>query len=205
VSLDRAAKWFISEKNRSSVADPEKAGLRSSPSAPAFTRPVCNFNNLVDFPSAADIGIAKGVLLAIDVIINSLNPSLGNNVPNPAYYIAVAAKTISKGVVLGLEEPRDAGLWCQDMAFNLQGAMMSDSSFIDAVLFPPSSGGFLEFLKDFIPAIIQKASEKGVSTWCANDRLAEANSFYNQNKWLEAYKKYRTAYANIGAAECVTQ
>ncbi|MEK7833282.1 MAG: hypothetical protein AAB401_19485, partial [Acidobacteriota bacterium] len=70
------------------------------------------------------------------------------------------------------------------------------------VLFPPSVGGYLEFLKDFMPAIITKAQEKNVSINCANARLAEANSFYNQSKWADAYRKYREAYANIGAAGC---
>lgn len=199
-SLDRAEKWFIAEKNRSSAATPETAGVRSAVSAPAFTRPVCNFYNLVDFPGAADIGIAKGVLLAIEVIINSLNPSLGNNAPNPAYYIAVAAKAISKAVVIGLDGARDAGLWCQDMAFNLQGAMMSDSTFSAPILFPPSSGGFLEFLKDFMPAIIQKASEQGVTTNCATTFRTQGDGYYNQGKWVDAYKMYRAAYTQIGAA-----
>lgn len=205
VSLDRAEKWFVSEKNRSSVTDAEKAGVRSAPSSPAFTRPVCNFYNITDFPSAADTGIAKGVLLAIEIIINSLNPSLGNNVPNPAYYIAVAAKAITKAIVLGLDGARDAGLWCQDIAFYMQGALMTDGLFFDAILFPPSSGGYHEFMKDILPALIQKAQEKGVAINCANARLAEANAFYNQGKWADAYKKYRTAYANIGAAECQAQ
>ncbi|MFN0111623.1 MAG: hypothetical protein ACKVZH_22405 [Blastocatellia bacterium] len=204
-SLSRAEEWFVSEKNRSSVTDPEKAGARSTTSAPAFTRPVCNFYNLVDFPSAVDIGIAKGVLLAIEIIINSLNPSVGNNAPNPAYFIAVIAKGITKAIVLGLDGARDAGLWCQDIAFYIQGAMMTDGLFIDAVLFPPSSGGYMEFLKDFIPAIITKAQEKGVAVNCANDRRVEGDIFYNQGKWADAYKKYRTAYANIGAAGCQTQ
>lgn len=204
-SLDRAEKWFLSEKNRSSVADTEKAGVRSAPSAPAFTRPVCNFYNITDFPSAVDTGIAKGVVLAIEIIINSLNPSLGNNVPNPAYFIAVAAKGISKAIAIGLDGARDAGLWCQDIAFYMQGALMTDGLFYDAILFPPSSGGYIEFLKDILPALITKAQEKGIPTWCASDRMAEGNNFYNQSKWVDAYKKYRTAYANIGAAECQTQ
>ena len=198
-SLDRAEKWFLAQKNRSSAADSETANVRSTVSAPAFTRPVCNFYNLVDFASAADTGIAKGVLLAIEIIINSLNPSLGNNAPNPAYYVAVAAKAISKAVVIALDGVRDAGLWCQDMAFNLQGAMMSDGVFIDAILFPPS-GGYLEFLKDFMPAIIQKASEQGVTTNCATTFRVQGDGYYNQGKWVDAYKMYRAAYTQIGAA-----
>lgn len=205
-SLDKAEKWFISSKNHSSVAGaPGKAGVRSTPSAPSFTRPVCNFYNLVDFPSAVDIGIAKGVLLAVEIIINSLNPSVGNNAPNPAYYVAVIAKGISKAIVVALDGARDAGLWCQDIAFYMQGATMTDGLFFDAILFPPSSGGYLEFLKDILPALISKAQEKNIPINCANARLAEANNFYNQGKWADAYKKYRTAYSNIGAAECQAQ
>lgn len=201
-SLNRAEKWFNSGNNRVSNGE-SPAGVRSAPTAPAFTKAICDFSNLVNFPSAADIGIAKGVLLVIDVVVNSLNASLGNNIPNPFYIAAVIAKGVTEEILFGLESARDAGMWCQDLAFVMQDAMMKDALYIDAVLFPPSAGGFMEYLKDFIPAIITKAQEKGVPVNCANTRLAEANTSYNQGKWADAYKHYREAYTNIGAAACL--
>lgn len=213
LSLSRAEKWFNAESQRASAAKAAKANAKTAPSAPAFTRPDCNFKNLTDYPSAADIGITQGFLLPINIILASLDPDLGNNAPNPAYYAAVAAKAITGAILLGLESARDAGLWCQDMAFNIQGAMTADGQFIIYFMFPnlyvsggnpfPNfGGGYADFLKDFVHAIYEQARDNGVPVQCANTRLTEADAYYNQQDWPNAYKKYRDAYANIGADVC---
>ncbi len=213
VALNRAEKWFNAQAKRAAVAKEAKANVRTAPSAPAFTRPDCNFKTLTDYPSAADIGITQGILLPIDIILASLDPDLGNNAPNPAYYIAVAAKAITGAILLGLESARDAGLWCQDMAFNIQGAMTTDGQFIiyfmfpnlyssGTVPFPVQGGGFADFLKEFVHAIYEQARDNGIPTQCANNRLTEADAYYNQQDWPNAYKKYREAYANLGADVC---
>lgn len=204
VSLGKAEKWF-SENKGNARAQGTTVGVRTAPSAPAFIRQSCDFRNLTDFPSAADVGIAQGVALAVDVVLLFLDIDAGNNVPNPAYFIAVAAKAIVGPIVLGLEGARDAGLWCQDLAFNMQGALTTDGQFVVSFLLPPSAGGFEDYLKDFVEAVIQRATENGIPTNCASTRLSEGIAYYNANDWSNAYKKFRTAYANIAADTCVQQ
>lgn len=202
-SLAKAEKWFNGGANASSNAQAPKSSVRSSTSAPAFLRESCDFGNLTNYPSPTDIGITQGVLLVVDVILLFLDPDLGNNVPNPGYFIAVAAKAITGAILLGLEGARDAGLWCQDLAFNIQGALTTDGQFVVSFMLPRNEGGYEDFLKDFVTAIIQKAVDKGIPTNCASTKLTEANNYYNAGDWPNAYKRYRSAYANIAAGICV--
>lgn len=202
-SLEKAEKWFNSENRTASSPQAAKSSIPSTPSSPAFLREVCDFGNLTNFPSPTDIGITQGVLLVVDVILLFLDIDLGNNVPNPAYFVAVAAKAITGAILLGLEGARDAGLWCQDMAFNIQGALTTDGQFVVSFMLPRSAGGYEDFIKDFVTAILQKAMEKSVPTNCGATRLAEANNYYDTGNWANAYKKYRSAYANIAADTCV--
>ncbi len=201
-SLEKAEKWFNSESRTSSRLGASKLGIRSSTSAPAFTRTSCNFSSLTDFPSAADIGITQGVLHIVNVLLLFFDISLGNNVPNPAYFIAVAAKAITGAILLGLEGARDAGLWCQDLAFNMQGALTTDGQFVVSFLLPNDIGGYEDYLKEFVTAIIQEAIDSGVPTNCATTRRTEGDAFYSMGDWSNAYKKYRSAYANIAAETC---
>jgi hypothetical protein len=202
-SLEKAEKWFNSENGISARQGASKPVARSSTSAPAFTKTICNFSNLTDFPSAKDIGITRRVLHVMNVFILSFDPSLGNNVPNPLYFIPVAGKAIVGAVLLGLESARDAGLWCQDLATNMQFGMITDGLFYVNFMYHNGIGGYADYLKDFVTAIIQKAIDSGVNVQCALTRRGEADAFYNAGDWGNAYKKYRSAYQNIGADVCV--
>ena len=204
-SLESAEKWFNSDARTSARAGASKSFARSSTSSPAFTRTLCNFSNLTDFPSAKDIGITKRVLHVANVFLLSFDPSLGNNVPNPLYFIPVAAKAIVGAVLLGLESARDAGLWCQDLATNMQFGLVVDAQIYVNFMYPNGIGGYADYLKELVTAMIQKAMDSGIPTNCASTRLAEADVFYNAGDWGNAYKKYRAAYSNIGAAECLLQ
>jgi hypothetical protein len=202
-SLEKAEEWFNSTAKASARTGGSKSAARSSTSAPAFTNTLCNFSNLTDFPSALDIFITQTILHVLNVILLFLEPTMGNNAPNPAYYIAFAAKAIVGAVLLGLEGARDAGLWCQDLATNMQFGMITDGLFYVSFMYPNNVGGYADYLKDFVTAIIQKAIDSGVNVQCALTRRGEADAFYNAGDWGNAYKKYRSAYQNIGAEVCV--
>lgn len=210
-SLQKAEKWFNSENGPSSGLGASKPGVRfspsspSSPSSPAFTGTSCIFNDLRFFPSAADIGITQGVLHVVNVIQLLASESLGNNVPNPVYYVAMAAKAITGAILLGLEGARDAGLWCQDIAFNIQDSLKEDAKITLMWVLPKDEGGYADYVKDLIEAIIARANEVNVRVNCATTRKNEGDVFYAAGNWLAAYKKYREAYANIGAANCQPQ
>lgn len=207
-ALERSEKWFNSERARISPPEAANSGVRSSPSAPSFTDPVCHFNDLNFYPSAADVGIAKGFAFLAEIVTLLIPPTvdipiLGFRIPSPARIIAAIAWGVLEAIVIGLENARDDGTYCQSLAITIQSALTTDGTFNTSILLPKDAGGFANFLKDYVTAAIQDAKDVSIPVNCADARLAEANAFYNTSNWVAAYKKYRSAYQNINANACV--
>ena len=211
--MERSEKWFNSERARS-LGDVANSNLRSSPSAPSFTRPSCDFGNLNNYPSATDVGIAKGFSFLAQIITLLIPPTieipiLGFQIPSPARIIAAIAWGIVEGVVIGLNYARSEGIYCMNLAIVIQSFLTTDGKFNATILLPSSAGGFAQFMKEYVAAAIQNAKDSnipipmGTSTDCATERLNEANGFYNTGMWANAYKKYRSAYQNIKASACI--
>lgn len=220
--MERSDKWYSSESARVSRGEDANADLRSSPSAPSFIKPVCHFDNLNNYPSATDVGIAKGVAFALEIVTLLIPPTfevpiIGVDIPSPVRIIAAIAWGVSYAIVIGLENARDEGTYCMNLAFTIQGVRDDETLGIISLLMPPTKinggtaiGGYADFLQEFVTAAITNAKNRGITipmgtvTDCATERLNEANSLYGQgNKYVEAFKKYRAAYQNIGASVCV--
>ena len=213
-AMERSEKWFNSERARISRSEAANSNLRSSPSAPSFIRPSCDFSNLKNYPSATDVGIAKGFSLLAESIALLIPPTIeipiiGIQLPSPVRIIAAIAWGIVEGVVIGLEEGRSEGIYCMNLAIITQSFLTYDGKFNATILLPSSAGGFAQFLKEYVTAAIQNSKDRnipipmGILTDCATERLNEANGFYNQSDWVNAYKKYRSAYQNINANACI--
>jgi hypothetical protein len=213
-ALERSEKWFISERARTSLGEVTNSNLRSSPSAPSFIRPSCNFSNLNNYPSATDIGIAKGFSFLAENIASLIPqtidiPIIGIKIPSPARIIAAIAWGIVEGVVIGLEEERSNGIYCMNLAIVIQSFLTVDGKYNATILLPSSAGGFAQFMKEFVTAAIQNAKDRnipipmGTATDCATERLNEADANYSAGSWANAYKKYRSAYQNINASACI--
>ncbi|MFN0111624.1 MAG: hypothetical protein ACKVZH_22410 [Blastocatellia bacterium] len=208
IAMDRAEKWFNSESSRSSGSEAASPNARSTPSAPSFIKPVCHFDNLLNYPSAKDLSIAKAFALVGEIVFllvpsEVVIPVIGVQIPNPIRIALAIAWGITEAISLGLDQARSEGVYCQTLALNMQGFMTNDAKFNLSVLLPRDAGGFADFLKDMVTASIQIATSKGIPVQCASTRLAEADAFYSQSKWADAYKKYRAAYQNIGASSCI--
>lgn len=207
-ALDRSEKWFSAESARISRGEDANSDVRSAPSAPSFTDPVCHFNDLNFYPSAADVGIAKGVAFAAEIVTLLIPPTidvpiLGFKIPSPARAIAAIAWGVLEALVIGFENARDDGTYCQGLAINIQSALTTDGTFNASIILPKDAGGFANLLKEYVAAAIQNAKNKSIQVNCADTKLAEADGFYSQGKWSDAYKKYRSAYQNINANACV--
>lgn len=200
-ALERTEQWFDSNKNGSS-------NVTSAPSAPSYIKPVCHFDNLLNYPSAKDLTIAKAFAFAAEIIFllvpaEVVIPIVGAQAPNPVRIALAIAWGVLEAISLGLDQARSEGVYCQTLALNIQGAMTNDAKFNVSILLPRDAGGFADFLKEMVTAAIQTASSNNISVQCANTRLNEANAFYDQGKWADAYKKYRSAYQNIGSSSCL--
>lgn len=204
--LERTEQMF---NGRAGKSGSDAAGLnsRSTPSAPSFIKPLCHFDDLNNYPSAKDVAISKGFSLAGEIALliipDSLEvPVVGVETPNPLRIAAAIVWGVMEAITIGLEEARSEGVYCQNLAMGMQGLMTDDAQFGVTVLLPRDAGGFADFLKDMVTECIQIAQANGINIQCASARLADANNFYNQGKWVDAYKRYRSAYQNIGSTTC---
>lgn len=205
--LNRLEQWFNSENGRA-WREAANANVRSAPSAPEFIKPVCHFDNLLNYPSAKDLSIAKAFAFAAEIIFLLVPaeveiPIIGVEAPNPVRIALAIAWGILEAISLGLDQARSEGTYCQSLALNIQGALTNDAKFNVSVMLPRDAGGFADFLKEMVTAAIQNATANNIPLQCANQRLTEANAFYDQGKWVDAYKKYRAAYQNIGSSACL--
>jgi hypothetical protein len=212
--MERSEKWFNSERARVLTGEVADSNVRSTPSAPSFTRPICNFSNLNNYPSATDVGIAKGFSFLGQIITLLIPPTieipiLGFEIPQPARIIAAIAWGVVEGVVIGLNYGRNEGIYCMNLAIVIQSFLTVDGKYNATILLPSSAGGFAQFVKEYVTAAIQNAKDgnipipMGTTTDCATERLNEANVHYNAGSWANAYKKYRSAYQNINASACI--
>jgi len=206
LSLERADKYFQSKRNSLSPAEVKELRSRSAVSAPSNIKPACDYNDVSDFASPADVAIANGVAIAAQTAYEALPDSFsvaGFSAPNVIRIALVIAAGVSFEVANGLEADNAIGNYCQDLRFFIEDKM-KDNGYIVILALPRDKGGFLDFVKDSINAIITNAQGAGMLVnACAQTRLNEANNFYSQGKWLEAYKKYQAAYQNIGANSCI--
>lgn len=211
-ALTRADQWYTSEGGRS-LREDRNANAKSAPSAPAFIRPVCHFDDLLNYPSAKDLSIAKAFAFAAEIVFLLVPaeveiPIIGVEAPNPVRIALAIAWGVLEAISLGLDQARSEGLYCQSLAFTIAGNLTNDGRFQMSLVLPRSAGGYADFVKDYVTAAISIAGNRNLlppspQPPCATNLLNEANTYYANNQWIEAYKKYREAYSKIGAATCV--
>ncbi len=207
-ALERSESWFNSENGRRSLSQDSNQNARSAPSAPTFIRPVCHFDDLINYPSAKDVAIARSFAFIGEIAYLLIPPGIdlpiiGVKVPNPVRIAVAIAWGALEAISIGLQNARDEGTWCQALAFTMQSAMTTDGTFNVSILLPRSAGGFADFLKDLVIANVANAKADGIPVpMCVDALVTEGNNFYNQQKWFDAYKKYRLAYQKINASSC---
>lgn len=207
-ALERSEKRFSSANGQRSLSQDSNQNARSTVSATAFIRPVCHFDDLINYPSAKDVAIARSFAFIGEIAYLLIPPGIdipiiGAKVPNPVRIAVAIAWGVAEAIAIGLKNARDEGTWCQSLAFTMQSVMTTDGSFNVSILLPRSAGGFADFLRDLVTANVANARADAIPVpSCVDALMIEGDNYYNQQKWIEAYKKYRRAYQSINAPNC---
>jgi hypothetical protein len=208
-ALEKANRAMLSSNGAASLqAIAELKGLHGKDlvAAPSFVKPGCDYDNPNNFASASDLGITNSIIIAESTVIDSLPDSFsvaGFSAPNVARIALVIARGVTEEILNGLEISNGNGTYCEALRFFIEDKMKDNEGYIVIMAVPYSDGGYLDYVKDSVNAIVSKASSKGYPLNCAQARLSEANNYFSSGQWLQAYKKYQAAYQNIGASSCV--
>jgi hypothetical protein len=208
-ALEKANRAMLSSNGSASLqAIAELKGLHGKDlvASPSFIKPGCNYDTPNDYASASDLGITNSIIIAESTVIDSLPDSFsvaGFSAPNVARIALVIARGVTEEILNGLEISNGNGMYCEQLRLFIEDKMKDNEGYIVIMAVPYSDGGYLDYVKDSVNAIVSKASSKGYPLNCAQARLSEANNYFGSGQWLQAYKKYQAAYQNIGASSCV--
>ncbi len=221
-ALDRYER-YINRRASDSGADTRSAQLpgggsplnsRATATAVNYIKPACKFDELDDYPSAdPDIAAPKGIAFTAEVVYEALPPNIeipipvvGGviKIPQVGRIIATAAWGTAAEILNGLEAAREEAKYCEALAFTIEGALSTDDPATISLVLDRDDGGYLDYVRDLVTAVIDTAefAQKPIKINCAKRELSAANAFYSGGKYLEAYKKYRSAYAQVGNDSC---
>lgn len=186
-------------------------GLGGVIAAPAYIAPTCNFDDPSNYPSGADIAISNGIALALHTLADALPDMLVfliASVPNVIKIVLVIAAGVVDQVTNALTALKTNGGYCETIRFYVEDVMGADAGLTTILA---TNDFYLTFSLRSVRAALAKATSTGVTTNCGSTRLAEAQAFFNGSdsfigtgpQRVEAYKKLRAAYQNIGASACV--
>lgn len=206
--MKKAERYFQEGKLRSSVGKAPAAGIRNVIAAPAFLDPVCQFDNPRNYPSGGDVAVANGLAIAAQVVYESLPDSFsvaGFSAPNVFRIAMVIAWGVLAEIVNGFQGAQWDGQWCEAFQQYVQDSLSADEGFVALLMTDP----YLDLVRRVVDVALTKALADGVAiggvnppqpTNCGRDRYNEGLAATAR---LDKYKKFRAAYQNIGAANCV--
>jgi len=208
-ALEKANRYMLASGGNAAAVRVAMRDLRIGDNlvaAPSFIKPDCNYADPNDYASASDLGITNSIIIAESTVIDSLPDSFsvaGFSAPNVARIALVIARGVTEEILNGLEISNGNGSYCEALRFFIEDKMKDNEGYIVILAVPYSQGGYLDYVKDSVNAVVSEAQGRGFPLNCAQMRLTEANNFFNNGVWLQAYKKYQAAFQNIGASSCV--
>lgn len=203
------------QSNPSALSQPSRntLNLRGVIAAPSYIPPNCNFDDPSTYPSGVDIGIAKGVALALHTVVEA-QPSefmiFCTMIPNPfrAFFAALAG--IADQVLNALEAVAADAAYCESIRLYVEEQLTGSGGGTTAIMM--NDNYYLTFTLKSVRAALSKAASTGVPTNCGNARLTQASAYFDGSdnfngasgaERVIAYKLLRAAYNNIGASACV--
>ncbi|HQR33938.1 MAG TPA: hypothetical protein PLK30_14475 [Blastocatellia bacterium] len=178
--------------------------------SPAYIAPNCDFSNPSNYPSGVDIGIAKGIALALHTLTEA-QPSefmiFCLIIPNPFRFISAVAAGIVDQVVNALEALAKDGAYCEAIRLYVEEEM---SNGLNAILM--NDNYYLTFTYNSVKAALAAATATTVPTNCGSAQFMAAQAYFDGSgnftgasgaERVIAYKLLRNAYLNIGASACV--
>ena len=177
---------------------------------PAYIAPTCDFNDPSNYPSGADIAISNGIGLALHTLADVLPDVLWfflTTVPNFIKIALVIAAGVVDQVTNALVAVKADGGYCEVLRIFVEEQMAADGQIFGLQM----QDFYLTFSLRSVRAGVAKAQADGVPLNCAMARLTEANAFFNGSdsfigtgpQRVDALRKLRAAYQNIGASTCV--
>ena len=187
--------------------------FRDVVAAPAYIPPTCDYNDPSNYPSGADIAIANGVALALRTIADAIPETFTFcfigciDIPNPIHIAVVIAAGVADQVTNALNAVKADGGYCELLRIFIEEQMETDGQIFGIQM----QDFYITFTLRSIRAGVAKAQADGVPINCAMTRLTEANTYFNGSdsfigtgpQRVEALRKLRAAYQNIGASTCV--
>ncbi|HQR33941.1 MAG TPA: hypothetical protein PLK30_14490 [Blastocatellia bacterium] len=199
--MKKADRYFqMGRIHSSSAAKAPRANIRSTPSAPAFIDPTCDFTNPRDYPSGADISTPKGLAIvaaaAAEIVPETVTVA-GFSAPFPLKAVLVGVAAGLEEIVNGFEGAQWDGQWCETFMQFVQDKLTTDEGNI--ALF--TSDPYLDLVRRIVRASIDQAISDGINVPpCANLRYNEGVA---TSVRLDKFKKFRAAYQQIsGSVAC---
>lgn len=178
--------------------------------SPAYIAPNCDFSNPSNYPSGVDIGIAKGIALALHTLTEA-QPSefmiFCLIIPNPFRFITAVAAGIVDQVENALEAVAKDGAYCEAVRLYVEEEM---SNGLNAILM--NDNYYLTYTYNTVKAALAAATATTVPINCGNTQFMAAQAYFDGSgnftgasgtERVIAYKLLRSAYLNIGASACV--
>lgn len=188
-----------------------EVNLRGVIAAPSYIAPTCDFDDPSNYPSGTDISIANAVALALHTAADAVPDQFfvfGFGIPNPIHIALVIAAGVADQVLNALQAIAADGVYCEAVRLFIEVKLINDAG-ITAIL--TTDDFYLKFMLRTVRASLSKATGASVPTNCGSTRLTEAQAFFDGSdnftgtgaQRVDAYKKLRAAYQNIGASACV--
>lgn len=187
------------------------ADIRGVIAAPAYIAPNCNFDDPSNYPSGVDLGIANGVALALQTAVE-VQPAdiliFCTTIPNPFRAVFAVLSGIARQVANALKGVASDAAYCESIRLYVEEQLTPDGG-QNAIMM--NDDYYLTFTYRSVKAAVTKATSLGVPTNCGTQRLTEAAAFFNGSdtfigtgpQRVDAFKKLRAAYRNIGASSCL--
>lgn len=179
--------------------------------APAYIPPACNYDDPSNYPSGVDLGIAKGVSIALHIAVEAQPAEFMifcAIIPNPLRIAFAIAQGIADEVLNALTAVAADATYCESIRLYVEETLTSNGGFNALSM---DDDYYLTFTIKSVRASLTRAVNQGVPTNCAQQRLTEAAAFFDGSdnfigtgpERVDAIKKLRAAYHNIGASSCV--
>ncbi len=197
-------------KRKGALSAKRDLNSRGVIAAPAYIPPTCNYDDPSAYPSGVDIGILGGIGIALHAVSDALPGEIEEACAMIPFIPHIIA-SIAAGVFDQYKNLVDTGsadaAYCEKVRFFIEDKLKDDRGL--PVLWI-NDDFYLTFMLKSVRASLSAATGGMVPTNCGDARLMEAEAYFTSDVFsgtgpqrVDAYRKLRAAYQNIGASSCV--
>jgi hypothetical protein len=209
--MQKVERAFQSGQVSRSSSSANEVNSREVIASPAYITPTCNFDDPSNYPSGVDLGIANGIAIALHIAVEAQPAEFMIFcvlIPNPFRIAFAIAAGVVDQVANALKAVATDGAYCESIRLFIEEGLTPDGGQIAILM---NDNFYLTFMLKSVRAALSKATSTGVPTNCGSQRLTDASAFFDGSdnftgtgpQRVDAFKKLRSAYHNIGASACV--